>query len=294
MAKETNRSFGQTVDRVGIRGAILRDLYHFLIARTWGHLLGLIAIVYVIANVVFALLYEIGGDSVVGARPGNFGDYFFFSVQTMATIGYGTMAPRTLYAHLLVTAEAFVGTLFVAVVTGLVFAKFSRPTARVLFSESCVLVERDGVQMLMFRMANERANQIVEAQLRCVLTRNELTSDGERIRRVHDLELVRERNLVFVLSWTAMHMVTADSPLYGMSDEDLKQTQSFVVCSLTGRDETFAQTVHARHAYTADEIVRGKRFADILFARPDGSRYVDYSKFHELVPMGTPSNEVPR
>src|SRR3954469_5439583 len=203
------------VERRNIRRAPLADLYHNLIARSWGRLLGLVASVYIIANLIFASMYTLGGDCIAGAT--SFKDRFFFSVQTLSTIGYGTMVPKTTYAHILVTLQAFGGTLFVALVTGLVFAKFSRPTARVMWSKNVVLIERNGKRLLQFRMANERANQIVEAQLRVALARIEVAPDGERMRRFHDLKLARDRNVIFVLTWTAIHEIDETSPLHGLT-----------------------------------------------------------------------------
>jgi inward rectifier potassium channel len=271
------------IRRVGLRRAIWSDLYHYLIDKSWARLLGLLAGVYVLANLCFACLYLIGGDCIAGARAGEFSDAFFFSVQTLATIGYGSMSPRTGYAHILVTIEAFAGTLFVAVVTGLVFSKFSRPTSRVMWSDKAIITTRDGIRSLMFRVANIRANQIVEAQMRVALARNEKTQEGESVRRFYDLKLVRERNVMFMLTWTVIHPITPESPLYGLNVTQLRESQSQLVCSLIGIDETFAQTVHARHGYSADEIVSDHRFADILLDE-NGERIVDYAKFNDLVP----------
>jgi len=273
------------VERRNLHRAPLADLYHNLIARSWGRLLGLIAFVYVSANLVFAALYDLGHDCITGAS--GFKDLFFFSVQTMSTIGYGTMSPKTTYAHVLVTFQAFGGTLFVAIVTGLIFAKFSRPTARVMFSSKVVLLDRGGKRLLQFRMANERANQIVEAQLRIALARTETAPDGERMRRFQDLALVRDRNVIFVLTWTASHVIDASSPLYGLSLDDMKRQGVQLIASLIGLDETFSQQVHSRHSYAPDDFVFDMRFADIIGTEPDGSRYVDYANFDALVPMGT-------
>ncbi|MCA1663541.1 MAG: hypothetical protein LC659_04610, partial [Myxococcales bacterium] len=273
------------VERRNIRSAPLADLYHNLIARSWGRLLGLVASVYLATNFLFAALYRVGGDCVAGATT--FRDLFFFSVQTLSTIGYGTMAPKSTYAHVLVTFQAFGGTLFVALVTGLVFAKFSRPTARVMWSKNVVLIERHGKRQLQFRMANERANQIVEAQLRVAVARNEIAPDGERMRRFHDLILQRDRNVIFVLTWTAVHEIDEKSPLHGLTVEQMKAQGVQLVASLIGLDETFSQQVHARNAYTPDDFVYDMRFADIIGSEPDGSRYIDYAHFDRLVPMGT-------
>ena len=273
------------VERRNIRRAPLADLYHNLIARSWGRLLGLLVVVYLTANVVFATLYDLGGDCITGAR--GFKDLFFFSVQTLSTIGYGTMSPQTTYAHVLVTFQAFSGTLFLALVTGLVFAKFSRPTARVMWSKNAVLVERDGKRLLQFRMGNERANQIVEAQLRVALARTEITPDGERMRRFYDLKLQRDRNVIFVLTWTAVHEIDANSPLHGLSVDEMRAQGFQLIGSLIGMDETFSQQVHSRHTYVPDDFVLDMRFADIIGTEPDGARYVDYARFDALVPMGT-------
>ena len=273
------------VERRNIRRAPLADLYHSLIARSWGRLLGLLASVYLSANLLFAALYRLGGDCVAGAI--SFRDLFFFSVETLSTIGYGTMVPRTTYAHLLVTFQAFAGTLFVALVTGLVFAKFSRPTARVMWSQKVVIIERGGKRLLQFRVANARANQIVEAQMRVALARNETTADGERMRRFHDLVLQRDRNVIFVLTWTAVHEIDERSPLHGLTLEQMKDSGLQIIGSLIGLDETFSQQVHARHSYTPEDFVADMRFADIIGIEPDGSRYVDYARFDDLVPMGT-------
>jgi inward rectifier potassium channel len=277
------------VERRGLKRAILSDLYHFLIDKPWSALLGLIAGFYVVVNGVFAALYMLGGDCVSGADPHSFRDHFFFSVQTIATIGYGVMAPKTDYAHWLVVIEAFLGTLFVALLTGLVFAKFSRPTARVLWSKHVVIFERGGKRQLMFRMANARANQIVEAQLRVVLARNEVSEDGERMRRFHDLTLMRERTVLFILSWTATHVIDAQSPLHGLTLDELKAQGAQLICAMMGIDESFSQQVHSRHVYTPEDFVLDQRFADIIFNNPDGSRYIDYARFDDLVPVGTRS-----
>ena len=290
MARVHQKLFNIDVERRNLKRFIWSDLYHFLIERSWLQLLGLLFAVYILANVIFAVCYVAGGDCIQGAH--GFLDDFFFSVQTLSTIGYGTMVPHTTYAHCIVMTQAFAGTLFLAVVTGLVFAKFARPTARVLWSQKVIIIERDGKKQLQFRMANERANQIVEAQLRVALAFTDITSDGERLRRFLDLRLQRDRNILFALSWTAVHEISPESPLHDFDLARMKQVQMQIVCSLVGIDETFAQQVHSRHAYLPDDLVHNQRFADIVGINPDGSRYIDYSRFNDLVPMGTRTPEV--
>jgi inward rectifier potassium channel len=272
-----------TIIRSGAPTRISGDIYHFLLTSSWLRLVTLFALVYLGANAVFAGLYVVGSDSIEGARPGSFADAFFFSVQTMATIGYGHLGPHTTWAHALVTVESFVGLMGLALATGLIFAKFSRPTARVLFSRHAVITLRDGAPCLMFRLANQRGNQIVEARIHVVLARDETTLEGERLRRLSDLEMLRAQHALFALSWTAVHVLTPDSPLYGATAESLAAQGAEIIVSLTGIDESLSQTVHARHSYVAGDLVWGARFVDILSRTPDGRLRIDYARFHDLV-----------
>jgi len=207
---------GREIVALGLRAHPLRDVYLWLLASTWRRFFALVLAAYLGANAVFALGYLALGDAIEEARPGHFGDAFFFSVQTMATIGYGKMAPRGIGANALVTVEALVGLLGLALVTGVVFAKFSRPTARVRFSAVAVVTPFDGVPSLLFRMGNERGNQIAEAAVHLVLMREERTVEGEAVRRAHELRLRRDRSAFFALTWTVVHPITPDSPLHGL------------------------------------------------------------------------------
>ncbi len=274
----------RNVVRLGTRAAPLQDLYHHLMSARWPHLVGAIAAGYVTLNALFACAYLLGGDSIENATPGSFRDAFFFSVQTMATIGYGKMVPRTTYANALVSLEALVGIVGTAMTTGLMFAKFARPTARVLFSRVAVVTRRDGVDSVLFRVANERGNQIVEATVRVVVSRNEVTPEGEPVRRFHDLAIARDRNAAFTLSWTVVHPITRGSPLHDATRESLHASDSYLIVSLVGIDETSGQTVHARHVYQLDDLRWHHRFVDILSTLPDGRRQVDYTRFHDTEP----------
>jgi len=271
------------VVRLGQRRPWVGDLYHFLITRSWPALFLFVAVLFVGFNTAFALLYLAGDQVIQNARPGSFADAFFFSVQTFATIGYGTMSPRGAYGNVMVTVEALFGLLGFALATGLVFTKFSQPTARVLFSRKAVIASREGRMMLMFRMANERANQIVEAHLIIVMVRDHTTAEGESLRRLVDLPLVRDHTPLFGLTWTAMHSIDETSPLFGETAESLAAAQAEIVAVLTGIDATFSQTVHARHSYVAADVVWNARFADVLVVLPDGRRAIDYAKFHDVV-----------
>ena len=260
----------------------LHDLYHLLLSASWPSLIGCYALLFLVANGMFALLYWLQSDSVVNATT--WLDHFFFSVQTMCTIGYGVMAPHGVYANVLATVEAFTGVVTFAIATGIAFAKFSRPTARVLFSRVAIKRPWQGTPSLQFRMANLRGNRIIEAHVNVTLARNELI-EGESMRRFYDLELVRASATFFALSWTAVHCIDAQSPLYGRTGEELERDESEIVISLLGIDEQFGQTVHARHSYVASELVWNSRFADVLIRDEHGRRGIDYSRFHDVIPL---------
>jgi inward rectifier potassium channel len=278
----TRRVGFETIVRHGLPGS-WRDVYHLLIATTWPRFLGLLVAGYASMNGLFALVYSSAPGAIAHAQPGSFADAFFFSVQTLATIGYGSMYPATTLANVLVSVESTVGVLALPIVTGLVYAKFARPTARVMFSNHALITTRDGVKSLVFRMANARRDQIVEAHARVVLVRTETTAEGENLRRLHDLALVRSETPVFALSWAVVHPITSTSPLAGATPALLDQWDAEIVVSVVGIDETLAQTVHARWSYTASEIAWGRQFADVLSTLPDGRRQIDYTRFHDLI-----------
>jgi inward rectifier potassium channel len=248
----------------------------------WWKFLGLMFAIFAVINSIFAILYLLHPGSIANARPSHFWDAFFFSVQTLGTIGYGVMSPQTFYAHILVTLETFVGILGTAIITGLMFARFARPTARVLFSQVAVIKAYNGVPTLMFRMANQRGNQIIEAQLSVSLLVDEVSLEGHYMRRFYELGLVRSRSQFFTLSWTAMHQIHAESPLSGLSLEDLIAKNALILVSLVGLDETFAQTVHSRHIYTPEHLQWDMKFSDVFVTDARGDRYLDYRRFHQV------------
>lgn len=260
------------------------DFYHFVMDARWSVVLAFIAITYILMNAFFACLYMLGGDCLVAAEPGSFSDAFFFSVQTLATIGYGAIAPKTLYAHLLVTVEAILGLFGTALATGVVFAKFARPTARVSWSDVALLSSRNGVPHLILRVANARQNQIVEASIRLCVLKFEVTSEGERMRRYYDMPLVRSQNPIFAMTWTVMHPIDEHSPLYEMTYRDMVAGRIEVLAILTGLDSTFGQTIHARFAYSMEDIKQNARFKDIVIELPDGTRQVNLARISDWEP----------
>lgn len=279
-----DRKGALAAERVGLRKSFWSDLYHLLLTTSWIKLIGAVLALYAMVNVLFAFLYWLGSPCIEGARPGHFLDLFFFSVQTMGTIGYGKMSPATTWAHSLVTIEAILGLLGLALASGLMFAKFSNPTARVLFSKWATISKRNGVPCLMIRLANQRNNQVVEATLRITLVRAETTLEGESVRRFYDVHLQHERSAIFALTWTAIHPITPESPFYGVDVEILRQERAFLLVSLVGIDEVLSQTTHARKLYTMYDVREGYRFVDILSTLPDGRVRVNYTKFDDVQP----------
>ena len=270
------------------------DLYHKLLTISWPRFLGYIGLAFLAINFLFAMAYLAGGDGIENAQPGSFMDAFSFSVQTLATIGYGAMYPKSAYAHLLVTIEVWLGMLTTAMATGLMFARFSRPTARVLFSRVAVICPYQGVPTLMFRVANQRSSWIVEAQVRVsLLLPREITTEGHSMRRLCDLKLIRTQTPVMALTWSVMHPIDEASPLYGISAETLAQWDSQIIVTLIGLDDTLSQTIHTRYTYTPDCIVWNMRLVDVVTIAPDRTRQVDFAQFHDVTPLleGTEGRE---
>ena len=261
--------------------ARLSDLYYVLLRAQWRSIVAFVTISYLAINAVFGLAYwGLGG---VQGTDGGYLDHFFFSVQTFGTIGYGAMYPLAKSTQWLMVLESVVSLLLNAMVTGLVFAKFARPSARVLWTRDAVVADREGQPTLMFRMANERLNHVVEATLHAAIVRAERTREGEPIRRVIDLQLQRNNSPTFILTWTAMHVINKDSPLYGLTQEGLAAQQAEIVLTLVGLDDTIMQTIHSRTSFLPHEVAFGKKFADVI-GLVGARRILDYGRLHDLVP----------
>ena len=259
-----------------------RDPYHLFLTIPWIGFVVIVSTAYLMINALFALAYLAGGDCLEGAKPGSFSDAFFFSVQTLASIGYGAIHPHTFYADCLVTLEAISSLLLIAVVTGLSFARFSRPIAKVLFSHFIIINTHNQQPTLMFRVANERRNNILEATAQVYIVLDEVTAEGEFMRRIHELKLHRHRTPSLTLSWTIMHSIDPDSPLYGLTDTDLARLHAQINVLISGVDETVAYSITARHSYAAEEILFDHRFEDIIHRLDNGHGYFDYSRFHDV------------
>lgn len=261
--------------------AYWRDPYYLMLTVPWQGFFAITVALYVVANAIAAMLFCLGGPGTIANSDDSFLDAFFFSVQTSASIGYGAMTPATLYGDALVMLEAIVSILGIAVLTGLAYARFAKPTAQVLFSKVAVVTPFKGTPTLMFRAANERRNQILEAQMRVHLTLDEY-SDERMMRRFYELDLLRDRNPSFFLTWTALHPIDENSPLYGLTHQDLVRTSAALLVSLSGIDQTVNQAIHTRHNYYANDLKWDKQFKDIIYEMEDGDRYIDFADFHEV------------
>jgi inward rectifier potassium channel len=268
---------------VGAPPTRLRDVYHLFLRVRWSGAIAAIVIFYLGLNAVFALAYLASGG-VTSARPGSFFDAFCFSVQTMGTIGYGAMYPASVGANAIMIVESVTSLVVTAVATGIIFAKFSRSSARVVFSHYAVIAPMDGVPTLTLRVGNERGNVILEATIRVTLTRTEKTLEGVVFYKLYDLRLVRERSPLMRRSWTVLHRIEPDSPLFGQTPESVVREEVELIVTLVGTDDTSLQPVHARNQYHENEILWGARHADILSENPDGTIVLDVRRFHEIVP----------
>ena len=275
-------SIADDVVIVGTRPHPLRDAYHLVLRMRIGWLLALIAAVYLLINALFAVLYWLAGG--VSGASGSLKDAFFFSVQTMGTIGYGAMFPVGTTAHALVTAESIVSMLVTALVTGVIFARFSQSSGQLVFSDKATISPMNGVPTLSFRVGNDRASTVFEARVKLSLIRTEKTKEGMTFYRLVDMQLTRDNSQALARSWTVMHTIDAQSPLFGATPESCKDQEAEFVVMVVGTDDTSLQPVHGRARYTLEDVVWGARHADVLRELPDGRIELDVSKFDDLIP----------
>jgi inward rectifier potassium channel len=262
------------------------DPYNLILTLSWPRFFALLTSFFLLVNLLFASVYWLLPGSVANARPGSFLDLLFFSIETLATVGYGEMAPGTTIGHMISSLEILLGLMSLTVVTGLVFARFSKPTARVLFSQQMVVRDFDGQRVLMIRVANERYNRMVEPTAKLGLVRMEQTEEGERYFHIHPLQLQSQRNPVFSLTWTLIHPIDETSPLYGWDQEALIAARSRITASITGHDETIAAAVYAVHEYSAADLRFDHRFVDVIREGENGVRIIDLTRFQQVEPCG--------
>ena len=285
-----NRDGSFNVGREGLNFWESHSLYHMLLTMSWPRFLSLMTLYYVLINLLFTFAFMLcGTDALSAPETEPYGKMFwralFFSIDTFATIGYGNISPVGYASNLIVTLEAFVGIISVALLTGVIFARFSRPTAKILFSERAVVAPYKGLMAFEFRLTNARRNQIIELGAKVMLARFEEVN-GKSVRRFYPLTLEREKVAFLPLSWTIVHPIDEQSVLYGLTQEDLVRTGAEFLILLTGIDETFSQTVHARSSYTANEVVWNARFKDIYNRSTDSENLmIDVRRLHLIEPL---------
>ena len=265
----------------GLHLGFWKDISHRSMTASWPSFIGGAAIVFVVFNAIFALFYWIGDQPIVNVPDGAYIDYLYFSIETLSTAGYGDMHPQTNYGHFVATVELFTGIFSMSLMTGLIFARFARPNARLLFAENPVISVYDGEPTLMVRFANERNTLIGNATARLWMLRNEATKEGYPIRRFTELLLQRSESPALVLTWTLYHVIDETSPLYGLDPDDMKAANIGLIVVVSGYDEVTAQTVHARKSYENHLIRHGHRYADIIQNLDDGRLKVEYGRFHD-------------
>ncbi|MGC1388367.1 MAG: ion channel [Steroidobacteraceae bacterium] len=272
----------------GIARPVLQDLYHYFMTVSWPRVFGTIAVLFLAFDTLFGCLYALVPGCIANLNPPGFAGAFFFSVETLATVGYGDMHPQTLYGHVVAMIEIFIGLMMLALITGLMFARFSRPRARFLFARNAVVRPIDGRSTLMFRTANARQNVVQEASAQLRMLRNDVTREGFRIRRIIDLPLVRSQHPVFALGWNIMHVIDEASPLKTETPDTLHQSAATFILSVSGTDETTGQMLMARAEYPSTAIRWSETFRDILEVAEDGTIFIDYGRFHDIEPLSKP------
>jgi inward rectifier potassium channel len=267
----------------GLRRLVWADIYHYSMTASWPWFFACFGGIFLCGNAVFATLYQFGDSAIANQFPAGFWGAFFFSVETLATVGYGDMHPQTIYGHVVATLEIFMGMSMIALVTGVMFARFSRPRAMIMFARNPVIGPMNGRTTLFIRAANARQNIIVDASARLRMLRSEVSAEGTSIRRLHDLKLVRDQHPMFVLGWTLMHEIDNTSPLYGETSETL--VGSGLVLTVDGIDETTSQSMLSRKTYLATDIRWQHRYSDLMSTDGQGIDHLDYTRFHNTEPL---------
>lgn len=264
----------------GLKNEFFGDLYHTFLSNSWFYVLLTIFLSSMVVNLIFTSLY-ITCDGIKNAS--HLYDYFFFSIQTLSTIGYGFMYPTNLCSHILVSAQSFLGMVFVSFLTGIVFSKFSIPRSKIIYTKNMVIHHEDESLVAKIRMVNQRNNQIIDANVNAVVLKLEQKSDGSSFRRIHDLKLVRDRIPIFSLSFTLQHIIDETSPLFGETHESLIKKQVIIILTISGTDESITQNVISKHIYSFEDIKWGMKFKDVITHNENEEIYFDYDNFDELI-----------
>ena len=272
------------VETLGLTPGFWTDLYHRAMTVSWPAFFATAALIFIALNALFAVLYSLGNRPIANVAGQGILDLFYFSIETLATVGYGDMHPQTNYGHFVATVEIFTGMSFLAVMTGLIFARFSRPRARFVFADHPVVTMHQGHSTLMIRLANARHNAISRATARMWLIRVESSKAGDQLRRFYELKVERDEHPMFVLSWTLFHTIDKDSILHGATAAELEDADALLVVNVDGLDDSSAQQLYARRIYAPHDIRWRHRYRNITSVSPEGRFQLDYTKFHDVVP----------
>lgn len=296
MAKAVSVRAGQTEFRkLNTTRWEWRDAYQWLLSLRWPSFAAFVAAIYVTLNLLFATLYFARPASIAGMRTGSFAEAFFFSVQTLATVGYGHMYPETLYGHAVTTVEIMSGVFLLAVMTGLIFVRFSRPAARIVFSNSVAIAPFNGRPTLMLRVGNLRQQSLVEVEFRLMFTRDEPILEGDNFRHFYNLKLAFDRLIAWPAALTLRHTIDETSPLYGATIESLQAERAILIASVVGIDPVIPASVQKQQDYSARDFRFEHRFVEIYTEEGDGKLTVDYGRLHETEPVqdNSQSEELP-
>ena len=269
----------------GLPERLWDDFYHRALTISWPVFFGMATGVFLIFNALFAMVYQVDPSGIANQYPKGLAGAFFFSVETLSTVGYGDMHPQSVYTHVVATAEIIIGMGNIAVITGLIFARFSRPRAKILFGKHPVIRMIEGKQTLMLRAANMRMNLIAQASAQLHLVRKHQSPEGFQLRRIEDMKLAREHHPIFMLSWNVMHIVEEDSPLFGVTVEELEAAETTLLLTIEGIDETTSQSMLARHQWSIKEVRWNHRYLDLVRRDENGVNVIDYTIFDEVLPL---------
>jgi len=270
------------IKKLGVSAHIISDFYYHLLRISWFKFLTLLISFYLLINTFFASLYFFLPSSIKNVQASSFWDTWIFSFQTSTTLGYGYLYPTNTLTNIIAVFDVISGILFVAVATGIAFTKLSRPSSKILFSKNVLITNYNGRPSLLLRIGNQRANEIIDAEVCMIALVSQVSPEGVSMRRMLDLKLEKNKTPLFSLSWTLMHTIDEESPLYNLKQDDYINEDIRFIISFTGIDDVFSATIHDRHIYSSEKVVFDKYFQDILGKDDKGNSTIDYSKFHLL------------
>jgi inward rectifier potassium channel len=260
----------------------IRDPYSIAVSVTWGSFFLLLLLIELLINTAFAILYTLNPGCLTNANPGSFIEAFFFSIETLATVGYGTIAPANLYGHIVSAIEILCGLIFTAIITGLIFVRFSKPKPNILFADHAVITKHNGIPTLMIRVANGRRTTMAGAAAELAVFKPTVSSEGREFRQVHELKLVRDTMPLFMLTWTVMHAIDEDSPLYGIDLDTLSSTDLVIALTIHARDHTTGEDVFDLRFFNAERILAGMTYQDAISFDEQGRPNADLSKVSHI------------